>query len=120
VLVVDDRPENCDLYREYLTYMGFRVVDADNGATAIERAIAEKPDVIVMDLAMPTMDGFQATRLLKTDANTKMIPIVVVTASGVEQHARAEEAGCDAFLVKPCALDDLEGVLRNCVMLARA
>ena len=120
VLVVDDRPENCDLYREYLTHMGFRVVDADNGATAIQRALAEQPDVIVMDLAMPTMDGLQATRLLKKDAATRKIPIVVVTASGIEQHSQAQQAGCDAFLVKPCALDDLEGVLRSCVMLARS
>ena len=117
VLVVDDQPENCVLYREYLSHMGFRVVAANDGATAIQRAISDEPDVILMDLAMPVMDGYTATRLLKSDPRTRPIPIVVLTASGMEQHRRAESAGCDVFLVKPCALDDLEGVLRSCLAL---
>ena len=119
VLVVDDNQENCDLYRECLTRLGFRVVDASDGATAIQRALADEPDVIVMDLAMPVMDGYTATRLLKSDQKTRAIPIVVLTAAGMDQHGRAEAAGCDVFLVKPCALDDLEGVLRSCVQLRR-
>ena len=115
VLVIDDQPENCDLYREYLTLVGFVVIEATDGAEGIRRALADQPDVIVMDLFMPVMDGYTATRLLKGDARTRDIPVVVVTAAGVDCHRAARDAGCDAFLLKPCLPEDLEGVLRTTI-----
>lgn len=119
VLVVDDQPENCDLYSEYLTLVGFTVIEAHDGGDGIRLARKDAPDVIVMDLAMPVVDGYTATRLLKGDAQTRDIPIVVVTASGFDCHPAALAAGCDAFLVKPCLPDELERVLRESIASAK-
>jgi two-component system cell cycle response regulator DivK len=119
VLVVDDQRENCDLYREYLTLVGFDVIEAHDGGEGIQAALDDAPDVIVMDLAMPIVDGYTATRRLKSDPRTRDIPVVVVTASGVDCYAEAIEAGCDAFLMKPCLPDDLERVLHATIARAR-
>jgi two-component system cell cycle response regulator DivK len=117
VLVVDDQHENCALYREFLGSAGFVVFEAHNGGDALRCALAETPDVIVMDLAMPVVDGYTATRLLKGDGRTRHIPVVAVTASGFDCHQDAIDAGCDAFLVKPCLPEDLEAVLRSSVFV---
>ena len=117
VLVVDDQAENCELYREFLGSAGFIVFEANNGGDALRCALAETPDVIVMDLAMPVVDGYTATRLLKGDPRTRHIPVVAVTASGFDCHQDALDAGCDAFLVKPCLPEDLEAVLRTSVFV---
>ena len=117
VLVVDDQQENCALYREFLSSAGFVVFEAHNGGDALRCALAEAPDAIVMDLAMPVVDGYTATRLLKGDARTRHIPVIAVTASGFDCHQDAIDAGCDAFLVKPCLPEDLEAVLRSSVFV---
>ena len=117
VLVVDDRPENCDLYREYLTYAGFRVIEAHDGQEAVACALEQRPDAVIMDISMPVMDGYVATRLIKGDLRTRHIPVVIVTASGAGCHHDATSAGCDAFLLKPCMPEDLEGVIRTCILL---
>jgi CheY-like chemotaxis protein len=103
ILVVDDYEVNRDLYREYLTFCGFEVIEARNGGEAIEKALAHKPDLIVMDLGLPLLDGWSATRILKSDHRTRHVPIVVVTGFTQERHEQAaREAGADAFLPKPC------------------
>ena len=103
VLVVDDFEDNRSMYAMYLTYSGYDVLEAGDGREAVEMACAKMPDVIVMDLTLPVMDGWEATRRLKADERTRHIPIIVLTGHAVAGQARdARNAGCDAFLAKPC------------------
>ena len=103
VLVVDDFEDNRSMYAAYLTYSGYDVLEAADGREAVEVASLKLPDVIVMDLSLPVMDGWEATRRLKADERTRHIPIIVLTGHAVAGQARdARKAGCDAFLAKPC------------------
>jgi two-component system cell cycle response regulator DivK len=103
VLVVDDFEDNRSMYAVYLTYSGYDVVEAGDGKEAVEVAGRTMPDVIVMDLTLPIMDGWEATRRLKADERTRHIPIIALTGHAVAGQSReAREAGCDAFLAKPC------------------
>jgi CheY-like chemotaxis protein len=96
------------MYAEYLKFSGFRVAEARNGLEAIERAQALLPDIILMDLALPRMDGWEATRRLKTDPATQHILVVALTGHALAGHAEgARQAGCDAFVTKPCLPDAL-------------
>jgi two-component system, cell cycle response regulator DivK len=108
VLVVDDYQDAREMYAEYLSFSGFRVAEAGNGLEAIEKAFELRPDVILMDLSLPGMDGWAATRRLKMDDRTKSIPVVALTGhalAGASDGAR--QAGCDAFVTKPCLPDEL-------------
>jgi CheY-like chemotaxis protein len=108
ILVVDDYQDAREMYAEYLRYSGFRVAEARNGNEALQQAFALKPDLILMDLSLPGMDGWEATRRLKADASTQHIPIVALTGhalAGASEGAR--RAGCDSFVTKPCLPDDL-------------
>src|SRR5204862_6326651 len=103
VLLVDDYPDAREMYAEYLEFSGFGIVQAGNGVEAIERALDSHPDVILMDLSLPVMDGWEATRRLKADDRTKAIPVPAVTG-----HARSrvsndpQKAGRDGFIPTPC------------------
>ena len=102
VLVVDDFPDGRELLAEYLTFKGFSVSEASGGAEAVDIARRITPDVILMDLQMPGIDGWEATRQLKADPKTKGITVVAVTARALQDDAdTAREAGCDAVIVKP-------------------
>lgn len=108
ILVVDDYQDAREMYAEYLQFSGFRVAEARNGNEAVSQAFALRPDLILMDLSLPGMDGWEATRLLKADERTRHIPIVALTGhalAGASEGAR--RAGCDAFVTKPCLPDDL-------------
>ena len=108
ILVVDDYQDAREMYAEYLQFSGFRVAEARNGNEALEQAFALKPDLILMDLSLPGMDGWEATRVLKADDRTKHIPVVALTGhalAGASEGAR--KAGCDSFVTKPCLPDDL-------------
>src|SRR5881409_1656182 len=108
VLVVDDYADAREMYCEYLEYSGFRTEQAKNGVEALERAFANPPDVILMDLSLPTMDGWEATRRLKADPRTRHIPVVALTGHALAGFSEgAKQAGCDAFVTKPCLPDDL-------------
>jgi CheY-like chemotaxis protein len=114
VLVVDDYPDAREMYGEYLKYSGFDVIEAANGAQALERAVADSPDIILMDLSLPVMDGREATRRLKADPRTADIPVVALTGhalAGILEGAK--EAGCDAFVTKPCLPEDLVKEIRR-------
>lgn len=114
VLVVDDYPDARDMYRVYLTFSGFEVLEAANGVEAIQIASDNPPDIILMDLSLPVMDGWEATRRLKSDPRTADIPVVALTGhalAGISEGARA--AGCDAFVTKPCLPDDLVREIRK-------
>ena len=114
VLLVDDYPDAREMYSEYLEYCGFEVVQASNGIEALQRALDDTPDIILMDLSLPVMDGWEATRRLKADQRTKAIPVVALTGhalAGISEGAK--QAGCDAFVTKPCLPEDLVREIRK-------
>jgi CheY-like chemotaxis protein len=114
VLLVDDYPDAREMYSEYLKFSGFQVLEAGNGKEALQRALDDKPDIILMDLSLPVMDGWEATRRLKADHRTADIPVVALTGhalAGISDGAR--EAGCDAFVTKPCLPEDLVKEIRR-------
>ena len=108
ILVVDDYQDAREMYAEYLQFSGFRVAEARNGNEAVAQAFSLRTDLILMDLSLPGMDGWEATRVLKADERTKHIPVVALTGhalAGASEGAR--KAGCDSFVTKPCLPDDL-------------
>jgi two-component system, cell cycle response regulator DivK len=118
VLVVDDSPDAREMYGEFLKLTGYGVAEAGNGFEAVERALELLPDVIVMDLALPGMDGWEATRRLKSDTRTNDIPIVALTGYAAEDLSGDRSvSACDTFISKPCLPDALVAEVRR--MLAR-
>ena len=108
ILVVDDYQDAREMYAEYLQFSGFRVAEARNGNEAVAQAFTLLPDLILMDLSLPGMDGWEATRLLKGDDRTKHIPVVALTGHALAGASDgAKKAGCDSFVTKPCLPDDL-------------
>lgn len=102
VLIIEDTPENLRLFRAILRLEAARVLEAERAPAGIALAVQEQPDIILMDMQMPGMDGLTAARLLRADPQTAHIPIVVVTASTMDDdRCRALEAGCDGYIVKP-------------------
>ncbi len=102
ILVVEDTEDNRQILRDLLGMAGYDMIEANDGAEGVSQAAAHKPDLILMDIQMPVMDGYEATRRIKADPNLKAIPIVAVTSyalSGDEDKAKA--AGCDAYIAKP-------------------
>ncbi len=103
VLVVDDFQDNREMFAEFLSISGFRVAEAATGPEALSRTFELMPDVILMDLSLPELDGWEVTRRLKGDARTRHIPVVALTGHVLADHSReARDAGCDGFLTKPC------------------
>lgn len=114
MLVVDDFQDNREMFAEFLALSGFRVAEASTGREALDRAFELLPDLILMDLSLPELDGWEATRLLKADPRTKHIPVVALTGHALADHSReAKTAGCDAFLTKPCMPDLLVSEIRR-------
>jgi CheY-like chemotaxis protein len=108
ILVVDDYEDAREMYAEYLRFCGFRVAEARNGNEALEQAFTLMPDLILMDLSLPGMDGWEATRQLKADERTRNIPVVALTGHALAGASEgAKKAGCDSFVTKPCLPDDL-------------
>jgi len=114
VLVVDDFADNREMYSEYLSFSGYDVIEARNGKEALDAANERLPDIIVMDLSLPVMDGWEATRQLKADDRTRRIPVVALTGHALAGHSKgAKDAGCDSFLAKPCLPDQLVAEIRR-------
>ena len=121
VLVVDDFADNREMYSEYLAFSGYDVIEARNGVEAIEAARQRLPDIIIMDLSLPVMDGWEATRRLKADERTRAIPVVALTGHALAGHSKgAQEAGCDSFLYKPCLPDQLVAEIRRMLQAGNA
>jgi CheY-like chemotaxis protein len=113
VLIADDNEDARDMYSAYLSYAGFRVATAIDGADAIEIARREQPSVILMDATMPVLDGWAAIEQLKRDAELKHIPVLMLTAHVFPEHEeRARRLGA-GFLRKPCLPDDLLEAVRS-------
>lgn len=117
VLIVEDDRDGRLLYVEWLQQAGFRVSQAHNGLQALERAVESTPDVIVTDLHIPGIDGFELTRRLKQDPRTRNVPVLAVTgyAAFASDPDRAHRAGCTEVLAKPCSPEDLESAIRRLI-----
>jgi two-component system, cell cycle response regulator DivK len=102
ILVIEDQPDNRTILRDLLTAAGFIVLEAEDGAAGVAMALAERPDLILMDIQMPLVDGYEATRRIKAAPGMAMVPIIAVTSyalAGDETKTRA--AGCDGYVAKP-------------------
>jgi two-component system, cell cycle response regulator DivK len=102
ILVVEDQADNRRILHDLLTSAGYEIIQAENGEEAVSAAARERPDLILMDIQLPLLDGYEATRRIKADPALRAIPIIVVTSyalSGDESKAKA--AGCDAYVTKP-------------------
>jgi putative two-component system response regulator len=108
ILLVDDQPQNLSLLADLLEPEGYELVTARDGQEALERAFAHPPDLVLMDVQMPKVDGFEACRRLKADPRTHLVPVVLVTGrDGREDRIAGIAAGCDDFLTKPVDLEQL-------------
>lgn len=102
VLIVEDNHDNRAIFAAILTHYGYEVIEAADGEDGVRMAREQSPDVILMDISLPRMDGIEATRLLKADDATASIPIIAVTAHAMhEDQERVRDAGCDGYLPKP-------------------
>jgi two-component system cell cycle response regulator DivK len=102
ILIVDDDPRSMKLTFDLLTVFGYQTLTASNGEQAVEMAQTHKPDLILMDIQLPVMDGLSATRLIKSDSSTNGIPILAATAYAMAgDEAKAIAAGCDGYITKP-------------------
>jgi CheY-like chemotaxis protein len=103
VLLVEDNEDNRIVYSTILRHFGYRVMEALNGEEGIATARSEKPDLILMDISIPIIDGWEATQVLKHDPETRHIPIIALTAHALaSDRERAMQVGCDGYLAKPC------------------
>lgn len=103
VLLVEDNEDNRIVYATMLEHFGFEVVEVETGEEALEKARNGRPDIILMDISIPGMDGWTATERLREDPDTREIPVIAVTAHALPEHReRAEALGCEGFLTKPC------------------
>jgi two-component system cell cycle response regulator DivK len=116
ILVVEDQEDNRQILRDLLTSVGYEIIEAEDGEKALKVAARELPDLILMDIQLPLLDGYEATRRLKADPLLATIPIIVITSyalSGDESKARA--AGCDAYVSKPYSPRALLAMIRDYV-----
>jgi two-component system, cell cycle response regulator DivK len=102
ILLIEDDPDCRIIVRTYLEHVGFEVLEEGDGEAGVRRAREEAPDLILMDISLRGMDGWEATRMLKADPRTAPIPVIVLTAHALTQdQERSQEAGCDGYLTKP-------------------
>lgn len=111
ILVVDDHDDNREILKVFLARSGFKVVEARNGLEAVMVATKESPDLIIMDLAMPVMDGYAAVRLMRKLPKSFRIPLIACTGHGTSHQALAMKNGFDEFLTKPIDFDLLESTI---------
>ena len=115
ILVADDQSEIREMMRVYLEIVGYRVIEAENGRIAVEKAVECSPDLILMDIAMPVLDGVAAVREIRHREGVAAIPIVALTAYGQYSATKARAAGCNDVLQKPLDLDRLKPVIERYV-----
>ena len=108
ILIVEDDPKNLTLARDLLMVSGYTTIEATDGEQGVELAKVRKPDLILMDIMMPKMDGLEATRILKADATTRNIPILALSSQAMKgDKDRILEAGCNGYLAKPIDIQEL-------------
>ncbi|MGB2868074.1 MAG: response regulator [Bacteroidota bacterium] len=115
ILLVEDNEVNREMMRRRLQRRGYEVIDAEDGQEAIHKAQTERPSVILMDMSLPIIDGWDATARLKGDASTCAIPIIGLTAHAmIEDRQKALEAGCDDYITKPVDFEKLVATIERC------
>jgi two-component system, cell cycle response regulator DivK len=120
VLVVDDSADIRELWRLWLNFWGFAVQEAQNGAEAVKKARLNPPDLVLMDLWMPVLDGLEATKQLKDDARTAHVPVVALSAQATAPgEAEVADAGAEAFIQKPCDPEELLQHIRSAMTRLR-
>ena len=121
ILVVDDNPTNLKLVSDVLAFDGYRILKAADAEAAQEIIQAARPDLILMDIALPGMDGLTLTRQLKADEQTRQIVIVALTAFAMKgDEIKAREAGCDGYITKPFDTRTLSGTIADYLSRATA
>ena len=121
LLYVEDNDDNIYMLKNRLTRAGFTVIIATDGAQGVAMAASEQPDLILMDLTLPNIDGEEATRRIKADPATRSIPVIALTANAMpEDREKALAAGCDDFDTKPVELPRLLGKIRALAPEGRA
>ncbi len=108
ILIVEDEPSNLKLVQDLLQLSGYETIEATDGKQGVVLARTRKPDLILMDIMMPKMDGLEATRILKADAGTRNIPVLALTSQAMKgDKERILQAGCDGYLTKPIDIHEL-------------
>lgn len=121
VLIVEDNVDNFELVRFLLERAGYQVLSAANGVEGLNVAKRKKPDLILMDLSMPEMDGWQAAAQLKADKTTRHIPVLALTAHTLPgDRKRALDAGCDGYISKPINVASFDKLVATLLRQARA
>ena len=114
ILVVEDQEDNRQILRDLLGSAEYEMTEAENGEEALAAVVRDKPDLILMDIQLPIMDGYEATRRIKADPATRNIPIIVVTSYALSgDEGKAREAGCDAYVTKPYSPRQLLAKIRE-------
>ncbi len=119
IAVVDDTPQNVKLLEATLEPRGYRVISASSGEEALGKIATEQPDLVLLDVVMPGMDGYEVCRRLRADPATALLPVVMITASGDEQKLAAIEAGADDFIPKPFDQAELVARIRSLLRIKR-
>jgi two-component system cell cycle response regulator DivK len=116
ILIVEDTPDNRQIMRDLLTNAGFELIEAVDGGAGVDAAFAYRPDLILMDIQLPVLDGYEATRRIKARPETAKIPIIAVTSYALSgDEAKALEAGCDGYVAKPFSPRQLLAKVREFV-----
>ena len=114
ILVVEDQDDNRRIIRDLLSSVGYEMIEALDGAAGVRLAASEHPDLILMDIQLPVLDGYEATRRIRENAELSQIPIVAVTSYALSgDDAKALEAGCNAYIAKPFSPRELLATIRG-------
>jgi two-component system cell cycle response regulator DivK len=116
ILIVEDTPDNRQIMRDLLTSAGFELIEAVDGGAGVDAALVHRPDLILMDIQLPILDGYEATRRIKSNPETAGIPIIAVTSYALSgDEAKALAAGCDGYVAKPFSPRQLLAKVRELV-----
>ncbi len=114
ILLVEDNPATMEVMQQELEILGYEVAVARDGAEAVDMANSELPDLIIMDILMPKMDGGEATKQIRKNPKTQAIPVLAATAKALpEDRERCLESGCDAYIAKPFSYKELQDVIKK-------
>jgi two-component system cell cycle response regulator DivK len=114
ILVVEDQEDNRQILRDLLASTDYEIVEAENGLEALAAVAKHRPDLILMDIQLPILDGYEATRRIKADPELRSIPIIAVTSYALSgDEAKAREAGCDAYVPKPYSPRQLRAKIKE-------
>ena len=116
VLVIEDTMDNRQIIRDLLVNSGYEVIEAEDGVTGVARAAEVKPDLILMDIQLPGIDGYEATRRIKANPEIRQTPIIAVTSYALSgDEAKTKAAGCDGYVAKPFSPRELLAMVRKFV-----